>query len=313
MATGPMPAAPGKKEDSHGLKIGIAKHIGALITGQVEISKSDVMDMLDTLELEMLEGDVAIEVAEQIKREIEARLVGKKIRKAEMNPFVRSAIKEALVGVMETGKDFDLVERVKSLPKPVKVLVLGVNGAGKSTTIAKIAKMLIDSEFTVVLAASDTFRAAAIEQLSVHAERLGVRMIKREYGSDPTAVAYDAANYAKAHGIDVVLIDTAGSQDTNSSLINELKKMNRVIAPEIKIYVGESIAGNAIVGQIAAFGREIGVDGIILTKLDCDPKGGSILSISRITGIPVIYLGTGQAYGDLERFSAEGIADRILG
>ncbi|NYZ77371.1 signal recognition particle-docking protein FtsY, partial [Candidatus Micrarchaeota archaeon] len=161
--------------------------------------------------------------------------------------------------------------------------------------------------------ASDTFRAAAIEQISVHADRLGVKVIKRDYGSDPASVAYDAVNYAKAHGIDAVLIDTAGRQDTNINLINELKKMDRVIKPDLKIYIGESIAGNALMEQVASFNREIGVDGVILTKLDCDAKGGTILSVARATGVPILYIGTGQGYDDIELFDAAKIAERIVG
>jgi fused signal recognition particle receptor len=148
--------------------------------------------------------------------------------------------------------------------------------------------------------------------MAVHAERLEVRMIKREYGSDPTSVAFDAVNYGRAHGMDAVLIDTAGRQDTNISLINEMKKMDRVIKPDIKIYIGESIAGNAILEQISSFNREIGIDAVILTKLDCDPKGGTMLSISRSTGVPIIYVGVGQSYDDLELFEPERIASRIV-
>ena len=148
--------------------------------------------------------------------------------------------------------------------------------------------------------------------MEVHAQRLGIKTIKRDYGSDPTSVAYDAVNYAKARGIDAVLIDTAGRQDTNISLINEIKKMTRVIQPDIKIYIGESIAGNAIIEQISSFNNEIGIDAVILTKMDCDPKGGTMLSINKATGIPIIYIGTGQKYEDLELFEPEKIVERII-
>ena len=223
-----------------------------------------------------------------------------------------SAIKETLVDTITNEKAFDIVERVETLEKPVKIMFLGVNGSGKTTTIAKVAKLLLENDRKVVFAAADTFRAAAIEQVEVHAGRLGVKVIKRDYGSDPTSVAYDAVNYAKAHGIDAVLIDTAGRQDTNISLINEMKKMNRVIQPDMKVYIGESIAGNAIIEQISSFNREIGIDAVILTKMDCDPKGGTMLSINKATGIPIIYIGVGQAYEDLEPFQPQKIVDRIV-
>lgn len=182
-----------------------------------------------------------------------------------------------------------------------------------TTTLAKIAHMLQKNGLKVVFAAADTFRAAAIEQIEVHANKLGVKVIKRPYGSDSTAVVYDAVNYAKAHGIDAVLIDTAGRQDTNIDLINELKKMERVIKPDLKVYIGESIGGNAIVSQVSSFNKEIGLNGVILTKIDCDPKGGTIISISRTTGLPILYITNGQTYEDIERFEPKKIVDGLIG
>ncbi|MFH0818103.1 MAG: signal recognition particle-docking protein FtsY, partial [Candidatus Micrarchaeota archaeon] len=146
-----------------------------------------------------------------------------------------------------------------------------------------------------------------------HGERLGVRVIKHEYGADPTAVAFDAVNYARAHNIDVVLIDSAGRQETNRNLIDEMKKLSRVIQPDLKIFIGESIAGNALVSQVKSFSEAVGLDGVILTKLDCDAKGGTALSLSKATGVPILYFGIGQAYSDLIPFSAEFVVDQILG
>ena len=268
--------------------------------------------MLDSLELELLEADVDLGVAEGIKEEIRGKLLGAKVKKGELHSYISGSIRETLVDVLKNDGSFDIAERAEAAEKPLKVAFLGINGAGKTTTIAKVAKLLQDRRKKVVFAAADTFRAAAIEQMGVHAERLGVKVIKRDYGSDPTSVAFDAVNYAKAHGIDVVLIDTAGRQDTNISLINEMKKLDRVIKPDIKVYVGESIAGNALIEQVSAFNREIGIDAVILTKLDCDPKGGTMLSISKATGIPIIYVGVGQGYDQLERFDPESIVRRIV-
>lgn len=296
-----------------GAKLGIFKQITSIFTGEVEISSDDVRDLLDNLELELLEGDVALEVAEEIKNDLQKKMVGIKVRKGDLNTFIKNSIRDTLVSVIENEKVFDIVSSVTKIEKPVKIMFLGINGSGKTTTIAKVAKMLMDNNYKVVLAASDTFRAAAIEQLQVHADRLGVKLIKRDYGSDPTAVAYDAMNHAAANKLDVVLIDTAGRQETNLNLVNELKKMNRVIVPQLKIYIGESIAGNSIIQQVSEFNKEIGIDGVILTKLDCDAKGGAVLSISKTTGIPIIYLGTGQAYSDIEKFDAKKIVDRIIG
>jgi len=308
-----LPKYEPEKERKKGISLSPLKAIKSFVTREVEISESDVRELLDNLELEMLEADVELSVAESIRQELLGKLVGKKIAKSETNSFIKNAIRETLLDIMATEEEFSLPEYVKSREKPVRIIFLGINGAGKTTTIAKVARLLMDSGFNVVFAAADTFRAAAIEQMEVHANRLGVRMIKRDYGADPTSVAFDAVTYAKAHRVDAVLIDTAGRQDTNVNLINELKKMSRVIQPDLKIYIGESIAGSSVIEQVSTFNKEIGVDGIILTKLDCDPKGGSVLSISRATGIPVIYIGTGQAYEDLEKFDAEKIVDRVLG
>jgi fused signal recognition particle receptor len=295
------------------IKLSPISVIKSFITSEVEIKEADVKEMLENLELELLESDVDMSVAQAITEDISSRLIGAKIKKGELHPFITRSIRQTLIEVLTNDKSFDLVERVESAEKPLKIMFIGINGAGKTTTIAKVARLLMDGKKKVVFAAADTFRAAAIEQIQIHADRLGVKMIKRDYGSDPTSVAYDAVGYAKAHAIDAVLIDTAGRQDTNISLLNEIKKMSRVINPDLKIYIGESISGNAIVEQISSFNREVGIDAVILTKMDCDPKGGTMLSISKATGIPIIYVGTGQAYADLERFIPEKIAERIVG
>jgi len=306
----PEPKAEEKPKER--IKLGAVAKLKGLITREVEISEGDVKELLENLELELLESDVELSVAEAIREEMTEKLIGAKVKKDAIHSFVSDSIRETLIQMISNEKAFDIVEKVKESEKPVKIMFLGINGAGKTTTIAKVAKLLMDNNYKIVFAAADTFRAAAIEQMEVHAKKLDVKMIKRDYGSDPTSVAYDAMNYAKARGIDAVLIDTAGRQDTNISLINEIKKMNRVIQPEIKIYIGESIAGNAIIEQVRTFNREIGIDGVILTKLDCDPKGGTMLSINRTTDVPIIYVGTGQAYGDLEAFEPARIVDRIV-
>ena len=301
-----------KEKPKERIKVGALGAIKSFITREVEINSNDVENLLEEFELELLEADVELSVAEAIRTELSEKLIGSKIKKDELHEFINQTMKETLIDMLENENIFDILERVKSSSEPVKIVFLGINGAGKTTTIAKVAKLLLDNDQKIVFAAADTFRAAAIEQMQVHADRLNVKMIKREYGSDPTSVAYDAANYAKAHGIDAVLIDTAGRQDTNISLINEMKKMTRVIEPDLTIYIGESIAGNAIIEQISSFNKEIGIDRVILTKLDCDPKGGTMLSINRATGIPIIYVGIGQSYDDLEPFDAKKIIERIV-
>ncbi len=301
------------QQEKRELKVGIFSAIKGLVTGEVEISESDTGPMLDEFELELLESDVALEVAEFIKKELNAKLVGAKVKRGQVNEFMMNIVQQTLAELMSSEKQFDIAENLGQYSKPVKIMFIGPNGAGKTTTMAKVANMLLKNRHSVVFAASDTFRAAAIEQLAIHAERLGVPIIQRPYGSDAAAVAFDAVAYATANNIDAVLIDTSGRQETNTNLINELKKMERVIQPHLKIYIGESIAGNALVEQVDAFNKAIGLHGVILTKMDCDPKGGTVLSVTKSTGLPILYVGVGQGYGDLEQFSAEKIVKRMLG
>ncbi|MBD3210604.1 signal recognition particle-docking protein FtsY [Candidatus Micrarchaeota archaeon] len=301
-----------EKKPKKRIKLGTVGRIKGFITREVEITEGDVGELLENLELELLESDVELSVAESIREELTEKLIGAKVKKDDLHNYISNSIRETLIHTITNENVFDIVEKIKESEKPVKIMFLGINGAGKTTTIAKVARLLMDNGQRVVFAAADTFRAAAIEQMGIHASRLEVKMIKREYGSDPTSVAYDAVNYARARGIDAVLIDTAGRQDTNISLINEIKKMTRVIEPEIKLYIGESIAGNAIIEQVQTFNREIGLDGVILTKLDCDPKGGTMLSINKTTNVPIIYIGTGQNYEDLEAFRPARIVERIV-
>ena len=212
--------------------------------------------------------------------------------------------------MMET-KQIDFLKTVKE-KKPFKILFLGPNGAGKTTSMAKITKFLQDNNLKVIWAASDTFRAASIEQLEKHAEKLGVRVVKHNYGADPAAVAFDAVKAAEAKGIDAVLIDSAGRQETNKNLMEELKKIVRVIKPDLKIYVGESFTGQALLQQAEEYDKAIGIDGFILTKIDCDAKGGTTISLLYKLKKPVLFVGTGQEYKDLEKFRPEFVLDKIL-
>ena len=307
----PKPAIP-RTEEKQRISLSPVSAIKSFITREVVIGEDDVKELLDSLELELLEADVEMSVSEGISAELREKLIGAKVKKDNLHAFITSTIRETLQDTLSNEKAFSIPERVATLEKPAKIMFIGVNGSGKTTTIAKVARLLMNDNKKVVFAAADTFRAAAIEQMGIHADRLGVKMIKRDYGSDPTSVAYDAVNYANAHGMDAVLIDTAGRQDTNLSLLNEMKKMSRIIQPDMKIYVGEAIAGNAIIEQVASFNREIGIDAVILTKMDCDAKGGTMLSISKVTGVPIIYVGMGQGYDELEKFDPAKIAARIV-
>ncbi|VVB58788.1 Signal recognition particle receptor FtsY [Candidatus Anstonella stagnisolia] len=294
------------------VKIGFGEQIKSIFTGEVQIKENDLRELLEELQMALLEADVAYEVSSAVCDGLKSQLVGMKIKRGEVNKAATHAMQASLESVLSSDSAFDFMEKVRNLPKPATILFVGPNGAGKTTTMAKLAQMLISNKMSVVFSASDTFRAAAIEQTEVHAKRLGVHVIKSTYGADPAAVAFDAVAYARSHKVDVVLVDSAGRQDTNANLLDELKKMNRVAKPALKIYIGESIGGNAVIDQIKAFNTAIGIDGVILTKLDCDAKGGTALSITYTTKIPIVFFGVGQKYGDLLAYSPHELAQQIL-
>jgi fused signal recognition particle receptor len=292
-------------------KTGIAEKLKGLVLGKVKIREEDTEEFFEELELSLLEADVEQEAAAEIVSELRKNIIGKEIPTGRnVSAFLNEEIKAALRKIMQTRK-IDFWKMVEE-KKPFVVLFLGPNGAGKTTTISKIAFALKQRGKSVVIAAADTFRAASIEQLEAHAERIGVKVVKQGYGADPAAVAFDAIAAAKARGIDVVLIDSAGRQETNKNLMQELKKIERVAKPDLKIYVGESFTGQALLGMAEEFDREIGLDGFCLTKIDADAKGGTAISLLYRLKKPILFVGIGQNYADLAEFSPEFIIDRIL-
>src|SRR3989344_2120604 len=257
------------------------------------------------MELALMENSVAVEVIEKIKNDLKKELVDKPIRRNKVEETVESTLKSSIESLFENSK-IDLLEEIKNKEKkPYIIAFFGINGSGKTTSIAKLANMLKSKNISCVMAASDTFRAASIEQLQVHADKIGIKLIKHDYGADPAAVAFDAIKHAMAKDIDVVLIDTAGRMHSNKNLIDEMKKIARVAKPDIKIFVGESITGNDCVEQAKTFNEAVGIDGIILAKADIDEKGGAAVSVSYVTKKPILFLGTGQKYGDLQEFDSE--------
>ncbi|WP_042701632.1 signal recognition particle-docking protein FtsY [Thermococcus sp. PK] len=282
---------------------------------QTEISEKDVENALWDLELELLEADVALEVVEELKEKIKQKLVGQKVKiGTNKKEIVEKAVKEAVLEVLTPERRIDLLEMIKSKQeKPFVIVFVGFNGSGKTTTIAKLANWLKKNGLSVVIAASDTFRAGAIEQVEEHAKRVGVKLIKHGYKSDPAAVAYDAIEHAKARGIDVVLVDTAGRNELNRNLMDEMKKIVRVTKPDLVIFVGDALAGNAIIEQARQFNEAVRIDGVILTKLDADARGGAALSIAHAIGAPILFVGVGQGYGDLMPFDEKWMLEKIFG
>jgi len=290
--------------------LGKVKHL--LTEGEITLDENSIQDALWEFQMELLECDVALRVAERIGEELKERLVGKRRR---IGVSVKEILEESFHQIFDEifSVEFDFDEFVRRSERPILILFVGVNGTGKTTTIAKVAKRLITQGYSAVLASGDTFRAGAEEQLKEHARRLGVRVIAHGYGADPAAVIYDAMNHARARRVDAVLADTSGRMHTNVNLMEELKKIKRVNKPDLVIFVDEAIAGNDAIERAVRFDREVGIDAHILTKVDADAKGGTALSIVHETGKPIAFFGTGQSYDDLEKFSKEWLLKRILG
>ncbi|HMB44265.1 MAG TPA: signal recognition particle-docking protein FtsY [Candidatus Methanoperedens sp.] len=294
-------------------KFGILDKIKAAVFEQeFIIQESSVKDILWELEMALLENDVALPVAEKIVESIKLELVGTR-RKigSDTGKIVEDALKKAILKVISVDS-FDFDGFVRKVNKPVSIVFVGVNGTGKTTTIAKMAERFKSQNYSVVIAAGDTFRAGAIEQIDRHAEALGVKIIKHQEGSDPAAIIYDAIQFAKAKHKDVVLADTAGRMHTNINLMDQLKKVCRVNNPDLIIFVDEAIAGNDAVERAKLFNNAVPFNGSILTKADADSKGGAAISITYTTGKPILFLGVGQTYKDLIKFEPQWLISRLF-
>ena len=281
-----------------------------------ELKPENLQPILEDFKMILAENDVAFQVADKICDELKKRLTGVQVKRLEdRKKIVEDNLRQVLLEVMLTDNKIDLLERIegkRQTSEPYVMLFVGINGTGKTTTIAKVAQFIRNKGYSVVLAGSDTYRAGSIEQLEEHARRLGIRVIKHDYGADPAAVAYDAISHAKAHGINVVLIDTAGRMQTNQNLMNELAKVKRVVQPDLTVLTLDSLIGNDAVMQAEEFHKCVGVDATILTKVDADVKGGSALSVTYVTQKPILFIGVGQTYKDLELFNPEKFVNMVL-
>jgi len=303
----PKVEAPAKEEEPEEKK-GFFSKIKEAITTK-KISEQQFDEMFWDLELALLENNAAVEVIEKIKGDLKNDLVDKPIPRAKVQETIVDSLRSSITNLFPVEPP-DLLELVKQ-KKPFVICFVGVNGSGKTTSIAKVANLLKQNGLSVVLAAADTFRAAAIDQLQLHADKLGIKLIRHDYGSDPAAVAFDAIKHAEASKKDVVLIDTAGRLHSNTNLMDEMKKIMRVAKPDLKLFVGESITGNDCVEQAKQFDETVGIDGIILAKADVDEKGGAAISVSYVTKKPILYLGVGQEYKDLQPFDKDKLLASI--
>ncbi|MBQ6627760.1 MAG: signal recognition particle-docking protein FtsY [Methanobrevibacter sp.] len=279
------------------------------------IQEKHVEDILFELEMELLQGDVAMEVATEVVEGVKDNLVGKKIKRSnDITELTYNALRDTVAEIIDIpGKSMtEMIEEKKAQGEPLIVMFVGINGTGKTTTIGKLANYYLKKGYTPVIAASDTFRAGAIEQVTYHADNVGVKIIKHQKGSDPAAVAFDAVEHARAQGKELVLIDTAGRMQTNTNLMDEMKKIKRVSNPDLVIFVGDALTGNDATEQAKKFNEAIDIDGVILTKADADSKGGASLSIGYVIKKPIMFLGVGQGYDDIKEYDAEWMLNQLF-
>lgn len=277
------------------------------------ISEKHLEDTLWDLEMGLLEGDVAMEVASNVVDSVKNNLVGRKIKRSnDITEYTFNALKDAVSDIIDIpGKSMtEMIEEKEN--GPFVVMFVGINGTGKTTTIGKLANYYLKKGYEPVIAASDTFRAGAIEQVTHHADNVGVKIIKHQKGSDPAAVAFDAVEHARAKGKELVLIDTAGRMQTNTNLMDEMKKIKRVSKPDLVVFVGDALTGNDATEQAAKFNEAIDIDGVILTKADADSKGGASLSIGYVIKRPILFLGVGQGYDDIKEYDPEWMLNQLF-
>lgn len=301
-----------KEEEEVKEKKGIFKKVSEVFTTKT-LSEGKFDDIFYDLEMALLENNVAVSVIEKIKNDMKEKLVNQKLPRGKIEGEIEKSLKESIENLLKQKKE-DFLKNIKEIiknKKPCVICFFGINGSGKTTTIAKLAHLLKKNNISCVLAAADTFRAAAIDQLQKHGDKLGVKVVKQGYGADAAAVAFDAIEHAKAHRIDVVLIDTAGRSHANVNLMDELAKIIRVTKPDMKVFVGDSLTGNDMVEQAEIYTEKTGIDGIVLAKADVDEKGGAIISVSYVTKKPIYYLGVGQNYDDLDKFNEDKILKNL--
>lgn len=305
----PEEEVPEEKEEAPKEKKGFFRRVREKVTEKT-LSAEDIDKFFIDLETDLMQSNVALEVIDAFKDNLKKELADKQIKRSKAEETIQKAFETSLMLIVDQKK-VNLKKLLKE-KKPLKIAFIGVNGSGKTTSIAKVARWMLDNGFKPVLAAGDTFRAASIEQLEHHGEKLGVEVVKHQYGSDSAAVVFDAIRHAEAKGLDVVLADTAGRSHANTNLMQELEKVIRVNKPDLKILVVDSLTGNDAVEQARSFHETVGVDGVIFTKIDVNKKGGGVLSVAWAIKKPILFFGTGQGYSDLVEFKAETFVKELV-
>ena len=297
------------------LKEAVGKFVSSV--GKKELNEKRLEESLQDLKILLVGNDISMKVAEAICEDVKMKLLGGKVGLLEnVRKVVLKALSDAISEILEQGGKLDIIKLANDKKKnvtPLTIMAVGINGTGKTITISKLAYMFKKKGLSCVLAASDTFRAGSIEQLEKHGQAIGVRVIKHTYGADAAAVAWDAVEHARAQHINVVLIDTAGRMQTNKNLLDEMEKIHRVVKPDLVIFIGDALAGNDAVEQAEKFNEKVHIDGSILTKVDADVKGGAAISITYVTKKPILFVGVGQRYEDLEPFEPEWFVQKIFG
>ncbi|MFC5277915.1 signal recognition particle-docking protein FtsY [Halorubrum rubrum] len=312
-ADSPVDAASPDEETDGSADPSTFQRAKAFATGRIIIEEEDLEEPLWDLEMALLESDVEMSVAEQILETVRETMLGESRKQVETTgELVERALHDALLDVIAVGQ-FDFEERIAEAEKPLTIVFTGVNGVGKTTTIAKLSEWLADRGYSSVLANGDTYRAGANEQIAEHADRLDRDLISHDQGGDPAAVIYDGVEYAAANDVDVVLGDTAGRLHTSDDLMAQLEKIDRVVDPDMTLFVDEAVAGQDAVNRAKEFNEAAEIDGAVLTKADADSSGGAAISVAYVTGKPILFLGTGQGYDDLARFDPEALVDSLLG
>ena len=258
---------------------------------KVTLSEKNMDKILEELKVTLIKNDVGLIAAEKITEKTKEKLMGDEVGAFSKKEYLQTAVRSAISEILKVKEQFDLIDAIKNRPKkfrPYVIMVLGVNGTGKTTTIAKMVNLFKKNDISVVVAAADTFRAGAIEQLGNHMKNLNTRLIKQDYKADPSSVAFDAIEHATAKRLDCVLIDTSGRQVNNKNLLIELQKIKRVNEPDLTLFIGDSLAGNDVLYQAEQFNIAVHIDASIITKLDADSKGGAALSIAYITETPIM-------------------------